>query len=353
MTSCSDDNDDYPWVPPTPASVDGLFVVSNGNYLAGNGSLSYYVPAKNTVDNNVFQRANGMKLGDTAQSMMIDSDGTGWICVNGSNVIYAIDTDTYKVKGLVENVSSPRNIIEVSDSKYYVSALYDNRISIVDPSTYTVTGHIDIPEMDAAQGSTENMVKVGNYVYVNCWSYQKEVVKIDAATDKVVDAIEVGVQPKSIVYDGSSSLWVLCDGGGWEGNPAGYEAPSLVRINLSTFAVDKKVTLPLGPTVTNLCYYAGNLYWAESQWSTEAVGYVGGVHRMSAETAEAPDKYFIEAQGALYGIAVNPADGEIYVADAVDYQQAGSVVRYGYDGTKIDSFTVGVIPAAFCWKTSK
>lgn len=99
-----------------PSSVDGLFIVSNGNYLAGNGSLSYYTPGDNSVENNVFERANGMKLGDTAQSMSIDGN-TGWICVNGSNVIYAIDTDTYKVKGLVTDITSPRNSLVINDKR--------------------------------------------------------------------------------------------------------------------------------------------------------------------------------------------------------------------------------------------
>jgi len=213
FTSCSDD-DDMPDVPPVQHAVDGLFVVCNGNYLAGNGSLSYYTPSDNSVENNVFERANGMKLGDTAQSMSIDGE-TGWICVNGSNVVYAIDVNTYKVKGHVTDIASPRNALVIGDHKMYVTALYDNRIAIVDPATYSVTGHIEVPGMDAATGSTEQMVKVGDYVYVNCWSYQKEILKIDTHNDKVVDRIEVGIQPQSIAYDrNNNALWVLCDGGG-------------------------------------------------------------------------------------------------------------------------------------------
>lgn len=41
----------------------------------------------------------------------------------------------------------------------YVTSLYDNRITIVDPSTYSVTGHIEIPDMNAATGSTEQLIK--------------------------------------------------------------------------------------------------------------------------------------------------------------------------------------------------
>ena len=32
------------------------------------------------------------------------------------------------------------------------------------------------------------------YVYVNCWSYQNRILKIDTTTDKVVDQLTVGIQ---------------------------------------------------------------------------------------------------------------------------------------------------------------
>ncbi|MDE6317050.1 MAG: YncE family protein [Muribaculaceae bacterium] len=340
LTSCSDDDDKIGGL--TPPSVEGLFVVCNGNYMAGNGSLSYYNTDDNTVDNEVFFRANGMKLGDTAQSMSIDGK-TGWICVNGSNTIYAIDVDTYMVKGQVKGISSPRNTLRISNDKLYVTSLYDNRITIVNPADYTISGYIDIPDMEASTGSTEQLVKVGDYVYVNCWSYQKEVLKIDSRTDKVVDSLEVGIQPESIAYDGNSSLWVLCDGGGWDGNPIGFEAPTLVCVDLKAFEVERTIQLAEYSSASKLTYYAGNLYWLEN-----------GVRKMSVNAVSAPASPLIPTTSyALYSLTVNPSNGEIYVGDAVDYMQNGTITRYDPAGKELDSFTTGVIPAGFCWKTDK
>lgn len=50
------------------------------------------------------------------------------------------------------------------------------------------------------------------------------------------------------------------------------------------------------------------------------------------------------------GLTVNPANGEVYVADAIDYQQQGMIYRYSSEGVLIDEFYVGIIPGAFCWK---
>lgn len=61
----------------------GVFVVSEGNFQYGNSSLSYYDPSTCTVSDGLFYRANGMKLGDVAQSMTLYGD-LGWICDHNS-----------------------------------------------------------------------------------------------------------------------------------------------------------------------------------------------------------------------------------------------------------------------------
>ena len=142
------------------ASGAGLFITNEGNFQYGNATLSYYDPATKTVQNEIFFRANGMKLGDVAQSMCIH-DNKGWVVVNNSHVIFAIDLNTFKEVGRIENLTSPRYIHFLSDEKAYVTQLWDNRIFIINPKKYEITGYIQVPDMTMESGSTEQMVQYG------------------------------------------------------------------------------------------------------------------------------------------------------------------------------------------------
>lgn len=318
----------------------GLFIVNEGNFQYGNATLSYYNPGTDSVQNEVFIRANGMKLGDVAHSMTV-YDHKGWICVNNSHVIFAVDVESGRELGRIENLTSPRYIHFVSPEKAYVTQLWDNRIAIVNPSAYSITGYIDVPDMTMESGSTEQMVSYGDYVFCNCWSYQNRILKIDTRTDSIVDVLSVGLQPRSMAIDGKSRLWVITDGG-YEGSPYGYEAPSLYCINAENFAVERMFGFALGDTPGEiLISNDGNwLYWIN-----------GAVWCMNIDDTALPAEPLIMDRGTrYYSLTVSPYDYDIYVADAVDYQQPGRIYRYKPTGEPVSEFYVGVTPGAFCWK---
>ena len=128
----------------------------------------------------------------------------------------------------------------------------------------------------------------------------------------------------------------------YEGSPYGYEAPSLYRIDAETFTVEKQFKFKLGdwPSEVQLNGDGTKLYWLNKD-----------VWQMDVTANRIPVRPFLEYQNTLYyGLTVNPANGEVYIADAIDYQQQGMIYRYSPDGELIDEFYVGIIPGAFCWK---
>lgn len=318
----------------------GLFIICEGNFQYGNATLSFYNPSINEVENEIFFRANGMKLGDVAQSMVIHED-KGWIVVNNSHVVFAINIDTYKEMGRIENLTSPRYIHFISDDKAYISQIWDNRIFIVNPLTYSIVGYIQIPDMPLSSGSTEQMVQIGKYVYCNCWSYQNRIIKIDTETDEVVDQLMVGIQPNSLVKDRYDRLWTITDGG-YENSPYGYEIPAIYCIDTNSFSVSEVFYLKHGdsPSEIQINGSGDTLYWINND-----------VWQMNVNDLKLPETPFIEFRDTkYYGLTVNPENNDVYVADAIDYTQQGLIYRYNASGELLDEFYVGVTPGAFCWK---
>lgn len=318
----------------------GLFILCEGNFQYGNSTLSFYNPENKEVENEVFLRANGMKLGDVAQSMTIYNN-KAWIVVNNSHVVFAIDPDTFKELGRIENLTSPRYIHFISDTKAYISQIWDNRIFIVNPSNYSVTGVITVPNMVSYSGSTEQMVQIGDFVYCNCWSNQNRIIKIDTLTDEVVDQISLGIQPNSLVKDKYNRLWTITDGG-YEGSVYGYETPALYCINPDSMKVLETFYFTLGdsPSEININSTGDKLYWINDD-----------IWCMNVDSSTLPSNPVIPYQDTkFYGLTISPVNDEIYVADAIDFSQQGMIYRFSSDGILIDNFYVGISPGAFCWK---
>ena len=331
---------DYGYTEDFRFSGKGLYITNEGNFQYGNASLSYYDPEKRAVENEVFYRANAMKLGDVAQSITV-RNGIGWVVVNNSHVVFAIDLATAKEVGRITNLTSPRYIHFLSDEKAYVTQLWDNRIFIVNPKTYKITGYIDCPNMSMENGSTEQMAQKGKYVYVNCWSYNNRILKIDTETDEIVAELEVGIQPNSLVMDCNNKLWTLTDGG-YKGSMYGEESPAIYRIDPETMTIEHKFEFPYGSDASEIILNGAKdrLYWINDD-----------IWAMDVLDEELPTHPFIDSQGTIYyGLTICPRTGDVYIADAIDYVQQGMVYRYSSKGELIDEFYVGIIPGAFCWK---
>ena len=113
---------------PFHATGQGVFVLCEGNFNAGNSTLSYYNPETRTVENAVFQRANDRRLGDTGQSITLHGQ-TAYIAVENSGIIWAIDAETFRVRGQLTtgqtlHMMNPRYIHFLTDRKAYVTDLY-------------------------------------------------------------------------------------------------------------------------------------------------------------------------------------------------------------------------------------
>lgn len=324
----------------------GLFVINEGNFTYQNASLSYYDIEKKAAYDDVFFTTNALPLGDVAQSMFI-RDSLGFICVNNSGKIYVININTFEYVGKITALNSPRYMHFINDQKAYVSDLYARSIYIINPKKLEITGNISLNNSGSPvpQHNAEQFISNDKYVFTNAWSFDDQVLVIDAEKDELVDSIRVGIQPNSMVIDRNDQLWVLCDGGR-AGNPFGYEIPSLVQIDAQTREVIKNIYFKLDESPTELQINASGdtLYYINKH-----------VYRLPVEGNYEPE-LFIESPYAsnvdegFYGLVVDPITSEVYVSDGIDMVQNGYVYRYHPNGMAVDTFRVGIIPGGFCFR---
>ena len=322
-------------------ATKGLFIMNEGNFRSGNASLSYYDPDSMKVENYVFYRTNGIKLGDVAQSMTI-RDSLGYLAVNNSGIIFVINVNTFQLVGTIRGLVSPRYIHFLSNEKAYVTDLYSYFISVINPKEFKITKRINVRVNGKDQPSTEQMVQYKNFIFTNCWSYDNKILVIDTQTDSVVDYIEVGIQPTSLVIDKYNKIWTITDGG-YEGSPYGHTAPALYRIDAETRKIEQTFNFKLGDSGSEICMNGtrDTLYFINKH-----------IWRMAATSDKLPDKPFLEnpTTNHWYGLTVNPYNSDVYLADAIDYTQPGRIYRYNAQGELLDQFEVGIIPGAFCFK---
>ena len=363
MAACSNLDSDIEKEPFDGATEGGVLILCQGNLNAGNATLSYYNPETKVVENGVFQRANGgAKLGDTGQSVALHGDRV-YVAMENSGIVWVLNAATFQVEGKLtvgqtEHMVNPRYIHfldspdgRLPSTKAYITDLYSPYITVFNPWTMEYVSSISTGQT-ASQGhcSTEQMVQYGDYVFTNCWSYSNKILVIDTRRDEVCDSLVLGaIQPKSMVVDARGKLWVITDGGYFTADSSfGDNIPHLYRIDAATLTVELDQALDTDEA---------NVFLATNPARDVLYVINNDVYRMSITDSHLPVRPFIEAERDnkgrrhyLYAMGVDPHNGEIYLADAVDYSQSGVVYRYAEDGTLLHSFRVGITPCGFAFK---
>ncbi len=347
FTGCK--KDDY-HAGPGENARHGVFVCNQGVFNQNNASISFYDPAADTVATNFSFLYNGQPfpVGDVAQSMVIHK-GKCFTVVNNSGKIYVTDAKTNAHLGKIDGLTSPRYVAIVNDTKAYVTDLYSNNITIFNPTTLEKTGTI------AVGVGTEAIVVIGNYAYTCCWDYMtgNQVFKIDTATDEIVNNVTVALQPNSMAVDQSGKLWVLSDGA------YGAEDATLTRINPETLAIEQTFSITAafgaGSSPSKLCANAyGNKLYFLNKTAGSAPNWIdsnSGVYEMEITATQLPSEVMIPGGTRIfYGLGIDPSDNTIYISDAADYQQPGTVLHYCCKGNLLSTFTAGISPGGFCFK---
>ncbi|MBK7712440.1 MAG: hypothetical protein IPJ37_16875 [Bacteroidales bacterium] len=222
----------------------------------------------------------------------------------------------------------------VNSSKAYVTSMYSDSLIVINLNNFSVSGYINL------RRSSESIVVLDDKAFVANWVGGNEVMVINTLTDEVIDSVEVGIEPESMVVDRNNMLWVLCNGGWMRENFA-----ELDGINTVTNTIEKHIQFPTKEASPGCLRIDGNgetLFYLEN-----------GVHRMSISSQELPSEPLIAQSGHYYyKLGINPVNGDIFTTDAVDYQQNGHLLHYNSEGSLVSDQQTDIIPGSMCFKLS-
>lgn len=302
-----------------------VFVLNEGNFGTGNGSVSLYDPISGGVTEDYFHQQNQQNAGDVVQSMT-KINGLYYLVVNNSGKIYCLNKD-FKIQQTLTGLTSPRYVIPLTNDKALVSDLYANALTVFNPNTMQIIQQIPL------SGWTERMEKYQNKVFItNPKRNYLYVLNIQSLS--ITDSIPLYKGGSSLQLDKFNKLWVLCFGDIMNSKPG-----ALFKINPDNNQVEWSSLFISGhPGHLNINPTRDTLYYLHS----------GGIYRMPVTATHLPSYVWISSGTKnFYGMRVHPLSGNIYVSDAKDYIQKSDVYIYKPNGMELGKFKAGIISGDF------
>jgi DNA-binding beta-propeller fold protein YncE len=329
FSSCDDNGNEKPVI------ITNILIVNEGNFGAGNGSLSIYDEEQKTITNSVVKNANqGSEIGSSIQSLFAH-DGIGYIVCNSSDKIEFISLDDYTfLANPLTNISTPR-YMAIVEGKGYITCwgpwasdftLQNSYIAVMDLSSRAI-----IDTLECGSGP-EGIMAVGNKLFVaNSFESSVSVLNLN---DNAHTKIELDGAPQHFALDASGTLWVSISSG-------------LQPVNPSTNVKGTAIAVAdMGSKIT-IDGHGLKIYLLTAEpWN---VGTGAEVYGFNTQTKQLDAQALISGD-SFYGIGFNVTSDKIYVADSKGFSGNGVITVYDTEGNMLDQQTTGVGPNGFVFK---
>lgn len=343
-----------PLPPQAVTTIEGFYLLNEGNMNMNKASLDYYDYATGTYRRNVYGQANPeatLGLGDVGNDLGIYGSKL-YAVINCSNKVEVMDVKTAKRLKVID-VKNCR-YITFARGKAYVSA-YDGEVqrggaspngfvAEVDTATLAITRTVQVGRQP------EEMAVVGNKLYVansggySPPHYERTVSVIDLNTFVKIKDIDVAPNLHRVKADSYGDLYVSSRGDY-------YDTPSkLFVIDTQTDAVKKTFDIACGNLTIagDTAYVIGSEFnYTTSEWTVDY-----SMINVASETLQEGSflpKPVGDAIKLPYGIAVDPVSKNIYITDATDYVSPGKLYCIDESGNTKFTATTGDIPAHFAF----
>lgn len=342
---------------PRITGVDGFYLINEGNMGSNKATLDYFDETQGIYHRNIYAERN---------------------------------------PNVVKELGDVGNDVEIYGSKLYAVINCSHKVEVMRASDAVSVARIDIP-------NCRYVIGYGPHVYVSSYVSLVQddpkaplgaIFKVDTASMKIVDRVDVGYQPEEMVIS-NGKIYIA--------NSGGYRAPNYDRtvsvVDLNTFEVIKDIDVAIN--LHRVKRHKNGMIYVSSRGDNALVPsslYVidPSIDKVVAEINTPISDMWIHGDSAYiyasarneamhtttisysildlntlrvvddkiikdgtdanikmpHGIAVHPITGEIYITDARNYVSSGRIHCYTPDGILKWTQTTGEIPSQFAFKTT-
>jgi hypothetical protein len=326
-----------PTVPATPAR-HGAYVLSSRYYGENNASIEFIDFTTGTVETDLYTRANGERLGDSGQDLLIY--GSKIYCtVSTSSKMVIMDKNCKVIKpfAVLDNTGNPATprYMTAHGGKVYFTA-YDGTVSRLDTATMKVDAKVSLGV------SLEGITNANGKLYVNQCDYGNgmKVAVIDIATFTKVKDIYVELNPYSTIFTGNDGMVYLVSNGNYAGDPSVPEEDwvysTLQQIDPATDQATSLCPATFAANYQNdICIIYSEYYLPEI---SKCVKY--NIDSQSETSLIPMENFKIDGNLCANSINIDPATGDIYVC-CTPWGQFAVVKVFDKDGNHKTDYTVG------------
>lgn len=337
---------------PNPASaVKGVYLLNEGNFNANKATLDYVDYTTGVYRKNIYNQVNPevtKGLGDVGNDIAVYGSKL-YVVVNNSNKIEVLNAKTGKRITQIDLLNC--RYITFRQNKAYVSA-YLSAIGNANAPNGIVaeidTANLQIERRVNVGRQPEEMAIIGNKLYVansggySPPNYERTVSVVDLTTFTETGRIDVAINLNQIKADRYGDLYITSRGDYLS------TSPKLYVVNAQSGQIKKVFDIP-SRTIT---LDDDQLYIISSNSGNALPRYNYQVLNVNTETRLSQP--FITDGTDLsisqpYGLAINPATKEVLLTDARDYVTPGTLYCFDANGKQKWKVTTGDVPAHFAF----
>jgi DNA-binding beta-propeller fold protein YncE len=352
-------------VPSTTTPVDtgesgpikGFFLLNEGNMGSNKASLDYFDYESGDYHKNIFGERNPdvvNDLGDVGNDIRIYSDKL-YAVINCSHLVEVMDVNTARH---VASISIPNCRYITFDKGYaYVSSyagpvLLDlnsrlGYIAKIDTATLTVKDSCIVGYQPEEMVVRDNKLYVANSGGYRVPQYDNTVSVIDLDSFTEIRKITVAINLHRMTLDNYGNIYV--------GSRSDYKG-----MKSRTYIIDlqDRVSNVLNVSAGNMALHGDSLYICGVEWNqltnSAAVSYaiINTVSKSVVSNGFITDGTDSKIEKP-YGVAINPQTGEIYITDAKDFINPGTLYCFSPDGKKKWEASTGDVPAHIVFTRKK